>query len=225
MRYPPQKEQFCERCVLPLFAIVDYGVGNLFSLQCSLTAIGIEAEVTGDANRLERASHIILPGVGAFGDAIQKLRASGLEEPVKQLAKAGKPLLGICLGMQLLFEHSDEFGEHPGLCLVPGNIVSMQAALDKRELNYKVPQIGWNSLDIVDSVSPIMKYSRADDWVYYVHSYYATDCENSLVASSDYGVQVPGVVQNANVYGTQFHPEKSGAAGLRIVKAFAEVEP
>lgn len=206
-----------------MIAIIDYGVGNLFSLSRSLEYLGIESVVTNDFAQLEAADQIILPGVGAFGDAIQKLREHQLEEPIKQLAAEGKPLLGICLGMQLLFEKSTEFGEHRGLGLLKGEIVSLKAALQQENLFLKVPHIGWNEL-LVKKDSPLLKEFESGEQVYYVHSFYGTNCEESLIATSEYGIEVPGLVQKANVYGAQFHPEKSGEVGLRMLKAFSEVQ-
>ncbi|MDL2218852.1 imidazole glycerol phosphate synthase subunit HisH [Ruminococcaceae bacterium OttesenSCG-928-O06] len=204
-------------------AIVEYGVGNLFSLQCSLAALGLAATVTGDVAVLESAERVILPGVGAFGDAMEKLRQTGLAQPLRRLAGQGKPLLGICLGMQLLFDESREFGTHAGLGLVAGKVLPLEDALRAGGYNYKVPHMGWNCLEKVHGRSPLLKYTGDDDYFYYVHSFYATGCEEALVAQSEYGVMVPGVVQNKNVFGTQFHPEKSGDVGLAMLKAFAEV--
>lgn len=203
-----------------MIAIVDYGVGNLFSLSSSLKALGLEAEVTGEASALRAASHIILPGVGAFGDARAKLDDTGLVPVIREEAQK-KPLLGICLGMQLLFDRGFEYGEHPGLGLVPGQVVDLRGALDDKTL--KVPHMGWNSLQIQRD-DPLFKYFRDGEYVYYVHSFYARDCEASTLGTSRYGnVAVTGVVRSGNVYGTQFHPEKSGGAGLRLLKAFAQL--
>ena len=203
-----------------MIAIVDYGVGNLFSLSSSLKALGLETEITRDADKLRAADRIILPGVGAFGDARAKLDATGLV-PVIQAEVARKPLLGICLGMQLLFDRGFEYGEHPGLGLVPGQVVDLHGALEDKTL--KVPHMGWNSLQIVKD-DPLFRYVRDGEYVYYVHSFYAADCLPSTLATSRYGnVDVTGVVRNGNVWGTQFHPEKSGDAGLRLLKAFAEL--
>ena len=203
-----------------MIAIVDYGVGNLFSLSSSLKALGLETEITRDADKLRSADRIILPGVGAFGDAKAKLDATGLV-PVIQEEAQRKPLLGICLGMQLLFDRSFEYGEHPGLGLVPGQVVDLHEDLEDRSL--KVPHMGWNSLQLQKG-DPLFKYFRDSEYVYYVHSFYARDCAASTLATSQYGnVAVTGVVRNGNVYGTQFHPEKSGDAGLRLLKAFAEL--
>ena len=203
-----------------MIAIVDYGVGNLFSLSSSLKALGLEAEITRDADKLRSADRIILPGVGAFGDARAKLDDTGLV-PVIQAQAQKKPLLGICLGMQLLFDRSFEYGEHPGLGLVPGQVVDLHNELEDKTL--KVPHMGWNSLQIVKD-DPLFKYFQDGEYVYYVHSFYAKDCAASTLGTSRYGnVAVTGAVRNGNVWGTQFHPEKSGDAGLRLLKAFAEL--
>ncbi len=203
-----------------MIAIVDYGVGNLFSLSSSLKALGLETEITRDADKLRAADRIILPGVGAFGDARAKLDATGLV-PVIQAEASRKPLLGICLGMQLLFDRGFEYGEHPGLGLVPGQVVDLHGALEDKTL--KVPHMGWNSLRIVKD-NPLFRYVRDGEYVYYVHSFYAADCLPSTLATSRYGnVDVTGVVRNGNVWGTQFHPEKSGDTGLRLLRAFAEL--
>ena len=203
-----------------MIAIVDYGVGNLFSLSSSLKALGLEAEITRAPARLRAADRIILPGVGAFGDARAKLDATGLV-PVIQAEAARKPLLGICLGMQLLFDRGFEYGEHPGLGLVPGQVVDLHGALEDKSL--KVPHMGWNSLQIVKD-DPLFRYVRDGEYVYYVHSFYAANCLPSTLATSRYGnVDVTGVVRNGNVWGTQFHPEKSGDTGLRLLRAFAEL--
>lgn len=206
-----------------MIAIIDYGVGNLFSLRSSLRYLGFEAEVCGDAHTLAGADKLILPGVGAFGDAMRKLNETGLAGPLRALARQGKPLLGICLGMQMLFEESLEFGRHEGLGLLGGRIEPMETPLRAMGLTLKVPQIGWNALHILRADCPILTDCREGDYVYYVHSYYAVGCGDSLAAESDYGVRVPGVVWKGNVFGTQFHPEKSGDVGLGILKAFCEV--
>ena len=203
-----------------MIAIVDYGVGNLFSLVSSLRALGLAAEVTGDAGRLRAADRIILPGVGAFGDARAKLDDTGLVPVLREEAER-KPFLGICLGMQLLFDRSFEYGEHPGLGLVPGQVVDLRADLIDRSL--KVPHMGWNSLEILQD-DPLFRYLQNGEYVYYVHSFYAKDCAESTLGVSRYGgVAVTGVVRSGNVYGTQFHPEKSGDTGLRLLRAFAEL--
>ena len=203
-----------------MIAIIDYGVGNLFSLRSSLQAIGQPAEVTGDSAVIRAAEKVILPGVGAFGDAADKLRASGLDRVVCEAAAEGKPLLGICLGMQLLFEKSSEFGEHEGLGLLRGNIVPMQGTIPA---GLKIPQMGWNSLRILRE-SPLLKYTREGEYVYFVHSYSAVNCEESLLAVTNYGTGLTACVGRENIYGCQFHPEKSSEVGLRMLKAFCEVQ-
>lgn len=202
-----------------MIAIVDYGVGNLFSLSSSLQSLGLETTVTREAAALARADRIILPGVGAFADAMQKLEATGLV-PVLREQVRHKPLLGICLGMQLLFDKSEEYGEHDGLGLIPGAVCPLQPDLADQSL--KVPHIGWNALDIVRD-DPLFKYTRPGEYVYYVHSFYAKDCAASTLATSDYSIPVTGAVRSGHVYGTQFHPEKSGDTGLRMLKAFSEL--
>lgn len=202
-----------------MIAIVDYGVGNLFSLSSSLKSLGLEAAVTKDAKVLEQADRIILPGVGAFADAMAKLEATGLV-PVLRRETQKKPLLGICLGMQLLFEKSDEYGEHAGLGLIPGRVCPL--APDLQDPALKTPHIGWNALHIVKN-DPLFRYVREGEYVYYVHSFYAKDCAASTLATSAYSIPVTGAVKNGLVYGTQFHPEKSGDTGLRLLKAFAEL--
>lgn len=205
-----------------MIAIVDYGVGNLFSLSSSVQSLGAEVCVTGRAQDLRAASHILLPGVGAFADAMAKLEGTGLIPVLKEEA-ARKPLLGICLGMQLLFEKSYEYGEHTGLGLIPGSVCPL--ADDLRDPALKVPHIGWNALQIVPDrqADPLFRYVRSGEYVYYVHSYYAKDCAASTLAVSDYSIPVTGAVRSGLVYGTQFHPEKSGDTGLRLLRAFAEL--
>lgn len=203
-----------------MIAIVDYGVGNLFSLKSSLAAIGAEVVVTRDAGLLRSAHKLILPGVGAFEDAARKLRECGLDTVIKEEAARGKPILGICLGMQLLFEKSYEFGEHRGLGLIPGSVVPM-AGFIPPEL--KIPHIGWNALRFKKS-SPLFRCISEGDCVYFVHSYFATQCDDSVIADTEYGQWLTAAVQNKNVFGCQFHPEKSGSVGLNILKAFAELE-
>lgn len=203
-----------------MIAIIDYGVGNLFSLVSSLKAVGANAVITGDADVIKKADKLILPGVGAFGDAAKKLKDSGLFDVIINEAKQGKPLMGICLGMQLLFEKSYEYGTHEGLGLIEGNVVPMYGSLPE---TLKIPQIGWNAL-IFKNETPIFKYINDGDCVYFVHSFYAeTDAEN-LIATTEYGKEITAAVQKGNVYGCQFHPEKSGKVGLNILKAFCEME-
>ena len=204
-----------------MIAIVDYGVGNLFSLKSSLAAIGAEAVVTGDAAVLHKADRIILPGVGAFGDAADRLAATGMRDAVLAEVKAGKPLLGICLGMQLLFEKGMEYGEHAGLGLIPGTVVDLKPVLPA---SLKVPHIGWNALRLSQPDHPLMKNTRDGDCVYFVHSFYAVDCADWTLATAEYGVDVTAAVARDNVMGCQFHPEKSGTVGLNILRAFCEME-
>ena len=203
-----------------MIAIIDYGVGNLFSLCSSLKAIGADAAVTSDPEVIKSADKIILPGVGAFGDAIKKLNDTGLDKIVTEEAKKGKKLMGICLGMQLLFEKSYEYGEHNGLSLLKGSVVPMEGRLP-REL--KIPHIGWNALHFTKK-HPLFKYIKEDDCVYFVHSYYAEGCEDSLLATAEYGYELTAAVVKDNVAGMQFHPEKSGNVGLKILQAFCEWE-
>lgn len=201
-----------------MITIIDYGVGNLFSIKSSLKFLGFDSVVSNNPEDILNAKKIILPGVGAFGDAIKKLNKTGLVPYIQQAVKNGSMLLGICLGMQLLFEEGHEYGIHKGLGFLQGKVVPFN--IDK---SYKIPHMGWNSLEFVKD-SPLLKYIKNGDSVYYVHSYLAVDCQNSLVATSNYACNVTGIVQNNNVFGTQFHPEKSGSVGLNILKAFCELE-
>ena len=202
-----------------MIVIVDYGVGNLFSLKSSFAMIGAEAQVSADPQVIANAEKIILPGVGAFEDAANKLRDSGLADVVIEAAKKGTPLMGICLGMQLLFEESHEFGVHKGLGLLPGRVVAMA---DVIPADLKVPQIGWNALHI-QKEHPLLKNTKEGDFVYFVHSFYATDCDDSLLATCEYGAELTAAVAKGNVMGCQFHPEKSGEVGLNILRAFSEL--
>ena len=206
-----------------MVAIVDYGVGNLFSLVSSFAAIGVEAAATGDPEALLKADRLVLPGVGAFGDAAAALRQSGLADVVIQAAGAGTPLLGICLGMQLLFDESYEYGVHPGLGLIPGQVRAIAERIPKE---LKLPHIGWNALHFTGEACPIFRYTKEGAYVYFVHSYAAVSCEASTAAVTDYGAPLTAAVWKDNVYGCQFHPEKSGPVGLRILRAFCgrEVE-
>ena len=201
-------------------AIIDYGVGNLFSLRSSFAAIGEDAVVTADPEEIRLADRVILPGVGAFEDAARKLRESGLDEVVRSEAAKGKPLLGICLGMQMLFERSYEYGEHPGLGLLKGVIRPMAGRIPE---DLKIPQMGWNALNIKKE-SPLLKYTREGDYVYFVHSFSAVECDESLLATVEYGEEITACVGKDNVFGCQFHPEKSSNTGLRILRAFCETE-
>lgn len=204
-----------------MIALVDYGVGNLFSLKSSFDAIGESVLVTNKEADLKAADKIILPGVGAFGDAAKKLKDTGLGEIVKAEAKSGKPLMGICLGMQLLLETGYEYGVYEGLGLIPGEVRPIQ---DVIPADYKIPHIGWNPLQFVGDPSPIFKYIQEGDCVYFVHSFYATRCDSSVIATAEYGAPLTAAVAKDNVYGCQFHPEKSGEVGLKILKAFCELK-
>lgn len=201
-----------------MIAVIDYGVGNLFSLTSSLRAIGAECIVTSNVDEIRSADKILLPGVGAFEDAKRKLSEAGLDKIVIEEANAGKPVMGICLGMQMLFERSFEYGVHEGLGLLKGDVVAMEGRLPTE---LKIPHIGWNYLS-VKAEHPILKYIKDGDYVYFVHSYYAEGCDDSLLATTDYGREITAAVAKGNVCGTQFHPEKSGDVGLSILRAFAE---
>ncbi|MBO4327261.1 MAG: imidazole glycerol phosphate synthase subunit HisH [Clostridia bacterium] len=202
-------------------AIVDYGVGNLFSLKCSLSYIGEKACVTGSPEEILAADRIILPGVGAFGDAAAKLRETGLDDVILRAVSSGKPLLGICLGMQLLFDESLEFGVHKGLGLIPGRVVPLEE-IPGWDTRLKIPHIGWNSLEKRQD-SPLLKYTADGEYVYFVHSFYAEARDEDIAAVATYGGKVTAVVQHGNVFGCQFHPEKSGNAGLAILRAFCGI--
>ena len=202
-----------------MVAFIDYGVGNLFSLKSSFEKIGEEVIITNDKEELLKADRIILPGVGAFGDASIKLKESGLVDFIKELAQAGKPMMGICLGMQLLFEKGFEHGEYEGLGLIKGQVRPISEVLPQ---GYKIPHIGWNGLKFKKD-SKLFKYINDGDFVYFVHSYHATNCEEAVSSVTDYGVSLTASVEYGNVYGCQFHPEKSGETGLKILKAFCEL--
>ena len=204
-----------------MIAIIDYGVGNLFSLKSSFIEVGAEIVVTGDKEVIKAADKIILPGVGAFGDAAEKLNRSGLSDVLIEEAEKGKPILGICLGMQLLFEKSFEYGEHKGLGLIKGEIRPIKDVIPD---GLKIPHIGWNALSIKGEKSPIFKYIKDGDFVYFVHSYYGANCDESVIATSEYGAELTAAVASKNVFGCQFHPEKSGDVGLNILRAFCEME-
>ncbi len=203
-----------------MIAIVDYGVGNLFSLISSFKKIGADIVVTANPDVISKSDGIILPGVGAFEDAARKLRDSGLDKVIIAETKKGKKLMGICLGMQMLFEKSFEYGEHKGLGLLKGNIVPMKNSIPD---NLKIPHIGWNALHFTRE-SDLFKYIKQNDCVYFVHSFYATDCDDSVIATAEYGKELTAAVQKDNVMGCQFHPEKSGEVGLNILRAFCEME-
>ena len=204
-----------------MIAIIDYGVGNLFSLCSSLKSIGAETVVTPDPAVIRAADRIILPGVGAFADAAEKLRATGLDRVLLEEAANGKKIMGICLGMQMLFEESHEYGIHKGLGLIPGRVVPMAGYIPE---GLKIPHIGWNPLILKgESKHPLLKYVEEGDCVYFVHSYFAADCTESVIATAEYGRELTAAVAKGNVMGCQFHPEKSGKVGLSILKAFCEL--
>ena len=203
-----------------MIAIIDYGVGNLFSLTCSFNAIGAEITVTSDPDEIRKADKLILPGVGAFSDAAKKLRESGLDKVIIEETNNGKPLLGICLGMQMLFEKSFEYGEHEGLGLIKGEVRPISETIEK---GLKIPHIGWNYLKFNDKNNPLFKYIKEGDYVYFVHSYAAFNCDGKDIAVTEYGGTLTAAAANKNVYGCQFHPEKSGDVGLNILRAFCEL--
>ncbi len=203
-----------------MIAIIDYGVGNLFSLRSSFAMIGEQATATGDPAVLQQADRIVLPGVGAFADAAKKLRDAGLDQVVRRLASQGKPLLGICLGMQLLFDRSLEYGEHAGLGLIGGTIRPIADVIDPQ---LKIPHIGWNPLQLTKPEHPLLKNTRDGDCVYFVHSYYAADCPDAVIATAEYSAPLTAAVASGCVMGCQFHPEKSGKVGLGILQAFCQL--
>ena len=202
-----------------MIAVIDYGVGNLFSLKSSLASIGAEAVVTREKEVILKADHVILPGVGAFGDAMAKLRETGMDRVVLEAAASGTPMLGICVGMQMEFEEDLEFGMHQGLGLIPGTVKAIAPLIGK---DLDVPHMGWNSLRYVREC-PLFKGVEEGSFVYFVHSYAAFGCEENTVAQSEYGIPLTAAVQKGNVFGTQFHPEKSGETGLKILKNFCEL--
>ena len=203
-----------------MIAIIDYGVGNLFSLCSSFRKIGADVVVTSDPDVIRSAEKLILPGVGAFGDAIAMLRASGLDVLIREQVAAGKPIMGICLGMQMLFEKSYEYGEHEGLGLLKGSVIPMEGRIPAQ---LKIPHIGWNALHFTRN-SKLFRYIQNGDCVYFVHSYFAADCDDSLIATAEYGPALTAAVELGNITGCQFHPEKSGEVGLNILRAFCERE-
>ena len=200
-----------------MVGIIDYGVGNLFSLKSSFKAIGEDAFVSGNAEELAKADRLVLPGVGAFEDAANKLRSSGLDSFVRAQAAAGKPLMGICLGMQMLYEKSYEYGEHEGLGLLKGQVVGMEGKLPS---DLKIPHMGWNALEVK---SGKLLESVDGQYVYFVHSFFASGCEDSLAAVTEYGIPITAAVEKGNIFGCQFHPEKSGSVGLSILRTFCNL--
>ncbi len=206
---------------MSLTAIIDYGVGNLFSLCSSLKSIGADAVVTPDETVIRAADRIILPGVGAFADAAEKLRATGLDKVLCEEAARGKPIMGICLGMQMLFDESYEYGVHKGLGLIPGRVIPMAGYIPD---GLKIPHIGWNPLILKGEKHPLLRYVNEGDCVYFVHSYFASECEGAVIATAEYGRELTAAVARGNVMGCQFHPEKSGKVGLSILRAFCEMK-
>ena len=202
-----------------MIAIIDYGVGNLFSVKSSFARVGAETVITSDKNVIRNADKIMLPGVGAFSAAAKKLKENGMADLLKEEAAKGKPIMGICLGMQMLFERSFEYGCYEGLGLLKGDVVPMRGYVDDA---LKVPHIGWNALHFLKD-HPLLKYCKDGDFVYYVHSYYASHCEDSLLAVSEYSKDITAIVGKDNIVGCQFHPEKSGEVGLNILRAFCEM--
>jgi len=201
-----------------MIAIIDYAVGNLFSVTSSSKTLVAETVITSDPEEIRRADKLLLPGVGAFSDAIAKLRAAGLDRVIIEEVQKGKEILGICLGMQMLFEKSYEYGEYEGLGLLKGSVVPMAGKIPS---DLKIPHIGWNALNIKRQ-HKLLRYVNEGDFVYFVHSFYASDCEESLLATSEYGADLTAAVACGNVMGCQFHPEKSGNVGLSILRAFCE---
>ena len=203
-----------------MVGIIDYGVGNLFSLRSSFDAIGAQVVVSSDPEVLRKADHILLPGVGAFEDAVKKLRESQLDQMVYEAVRTGKPLMGICLGMQMLFEKSFEYGEHQGLGLLKGEVIPMAGCIPA---GLKIPHMGWNALNITQPDGKLFRNTKEGAYVYFVHSYFAHNCEDSLAARTEYGRWLTAAVEKDNVFGCQFHPEKSGEVGLDILRAFCAV--
>lgn len=200
-----------------MIGIIDYGVGNLFSLQASCKAIDQDVFVSGDGAELQKADRLILPGVGAFPDAVKKLNDTGMADFVREEAAKGTPLLGICLGMQLLFEESLEYGRHPGLGLLKGQVVPMEGRLPE---GLKIPHMGWNALNVTGGR---LLEGLGGQYVYFVHSFFGENCADSLSAWTDYGIPITAAVEQGNLFGCQFHPEKSGSVGLSILRRFAEI--
>ena len=207
-----------------MIAVIDYGVGNLFSLLSSLNYVGLDTKLTNNIEEIKNAKGIILPGVGAFRDAIGNLEKYGLKETLISEAKKGKPFLGICLGMQMLFEKSYEYGEYEGLGLINGTVEEIKKYIPENS-DLKIPHMGWNSLIINERFKDdkILKDVDNNEYVYYVHSYFAKTDMKNIVAYSEYGTKIPGIVKNENIYGMQFHPEKSGDTGLKLLKNWGEL--
>lgn len=202
-----------------MIAVIDYGIGNLGSVKNALDYLGLENIITSDKEQILSADKVILPGVGAFGDAIDTFRNRGFEPVLNEFIKTGKPVLGICVGMQMLFEYSNEFGRHKGLGIMKGEIVKFDESKDN---SYKIPHMGWNQIEVV-SDNPLLKGIDGKD-VYFVHSYYLTGNDENIIAYTTYaGVKYGSAVKKDNVYACQFHPEKSGETGLQILRNFGEL--
>ncbi|MBU3111158.1 imidazole glycerol phosphate synthase subunit HisH [Clostridium lacusfryxellense] len=199
-----------------MIGIVDYGVGNLNSVQNALNSMNIKSIISSSAQEISKCRSIIVPGVGAFPDAMENMKNSGLDKVIKEAAKEGKPILGICLGMQLFFEESDEVEKCQGLGLLKGNIIKLEGSI-------KIPHMGWNSLSF-ETPSPLLSGIEENQYVYFVHSYYAVNCEDGIInAYSTYEKKIPAIVSRGNIFGMQFHPEKSGEFGQKLLKNFVEV--
>lgn len=203
-----------------MIGIVDYNMGNLASVINAFTKVGVDTTLESNPKGLEQYDKLILPGVGAFGDAMEHLKENGMDKAIVAYAKTGKPLLGICLGMQLLFESSEEFGSHKGLGLIPGKVVTFDE--NKFDHTLKVPHMGWNEL-FVQKETPIFQGLQKDFYLYFVHSYHAVCAEKYAIGKTHYGYEFVSAVQNNNIYGIQPHPEKSHENGLKIIENFAKL--
>ncbi len=202
-----------------MIAIIDYGIGNLGSVKNALDYLGLDNIITSDKEQILSADKVILPGVGAFQDAIDTFRERGFEPVINEVIKSGKPVLGICVGMQMLFEYSNEFGRHKGLGIMKGEIIKFKESKDN---SYKIPQMGWNQIEVCKD-NPLLKGLNGAD-VYFVHSYHLTGNDENIIAYTEYaGVKYGSAVRKDNVYACQFHPEKSGEVGLQILRNFGEL--
>ena len=204
-----------------MVAIIDYDAGNIKSVQKAIEYLGEEVIITREPEVILNASRVILPGVGAFGDAMEKLHKYNLVDVIREVVKREIPFLGICLGLQLLFEKSYEYGEYDGLGFLKGKVVPIKDYVDA---SLKIPHIGWNALKFKGEKSPIFKYLKDGDFVYFVHSYYGANCDESVIADTEYGAYLTAAVARGNVFGCQFHPEKSGTVGLEILRAFTQLK-
>jgi glutamine amidotransferase len=201
-----------------MIAVVNYGLGNLHSVQKAIAYSGGNAVVTDDPKLIQRADKVVLPGVGAFAEGMKGLETRSLTKPLKEIAASGKPILGICLGMQLLFESSEELGAHPGLGVIPGKVKAFTGP------NLKIPQIGWNNI-IFSKQSPLLTGLEPGSYVYFNHSYYCQPDEaEDILATTTYGITFTSAIQRNNIYGVQFHPEKSQRIGLKMIRNFVECQ-